>query len=237
MRRRQSSSDVTLETKTVNNQEAKMSNIYTQTNEVENKIINFEQGRDGRLSEVQRIPTGGKGTDGFSSVPFTGEREPDSLTSSKSVIASKDKEYLFAVNAGNNTVSCFAVDGDGILSLSDTQSTGNAISGDYGTASSLAYSDAHRTLYVCHSFGPGHIKAFRVASGKLALSQEVKSVNLPGLSDRIPTQIILTPDNKFLIASVLFDARPSKTGLAPAKEKNLVTFAIGESGVLGEAVF
>src|SRR3954470_20204992 len=106
-----------------------MSNIYTQTNEAENKIINFRQGDDGKLTEVQRVPTGGRGTDGFSSVPYTGEAEPDSLTSSNAVIASKDKKQLFAVNAGNNTVSCFAVGGDGMLTLTDTQSTGNGLSG------------------------------------------------------------------------------------------------------------
>ena len=64
-----------------------MSNIYTQTNETENKIINFKQGKDGKLTEVQRVATGGRGTDGYSSVPYTGEPEPDSLTSSNAVIA------------------------------------------------------------------------------------------------------------------------------------------------------
>jgi len=214
-----------------------VSNIYTQTNETENKIINFKQGKDGKLTEVQRVATGGRGTDGYSSVPYTGEPEPDSLTSSNAVIASKDKKYLFSVNAGDNTVSCFAIDGDGMLVLTDTQSTGNALSGKYGTASSLAYNDADRRLYVCHSFGPSHIKSFTVADGKLALTPERKSVNLPGLPDRVPTQITLTPNDKFLLACVLFDAPPSKSGLFPAKEKNLVSFPVDKGGALGEAVF
>ena len=48
-----------------------MSNIYTQTNQTQNQIINFRRAVDGRLMEIQRISTGGKGTDGF--VPLTGE--------------------------------------------------------------------------------------------------------------------------------------------------------------------
>ena len=58
-----------------------MTNLYTQTNETENKIINFSQGMDGKLTEMQRVSTGGKGTAGYSA--FAGEGfQPDSLTSS-----------------------------------------------------------------------------------------------------------------------------------------------------------
>lgn len=213
-----------------------MTNIYTQTNETENKIINFRQGADGKLAEVQRISTGGRGTAGYSA--FAGEGfQPDSLTSSNAIVGSTDKKYLFAVNAGDNTVSCFSVDMDGMLTLTDMQSTGVHLSGKSGTASSLAYNDADETLYVCHTFGPAHIKSFAVMAGKLSLNIEAKSVNLPGMSDRIPTQIVVTPDNKFLLAAVLLDARPSPAGLVPAAEKNLVVFPITRNGMLGEPAF
>ena len=63
--------------------------------------------------------------------------------------------------------------------------------------------------------------------GMLTLRPQSKSVNLNmSMMDRVPTQIILTPDNRFLIAVVLFDARPSEAGLTLAKEKTLVTFPI-----------
>lgn len=213
-----------------------MTNIYTQTNETENKIIHFSQGPDGKLVEVARVPTGGRGTDGSSA--FAGEGlQPDSLTSSNAVIASKDRQYLFAVNAGNNSVSAFAVDAAGRLTLIDCQGTGVELNGKYGTASSLAYNDADRTLYVSHTFGPDHIKTFAVMAGKLTLKPGAKSVNLPGIADRIPTQIVMSPDNKFLIASVLLDARPSAAGLVPAAEKNLVVFPVMTGGVLGEPKF
>jgi 6-phosphogluconolactonase (cycloisomerase 2 family) len=213
-----------------------MTNVYTQTNETENRIINFKQGADGTLTEVQRVSTGGKGTNGFT--PLTGEKSsPDSLISSNSIIVSKDRKNLFAVNAGDNSVSWFTIGADGMLTLTDTQSTGNEVSGPSGTANSLAYNDADGTLYVSHSFGPNHIRAFTVRNGRLALRPDSGSVNLGALTDRVPTQIVLTPDSKFLLASVLFDARPSQAGLTLAKEKTLVVFPVVKGGGLGDPVF
>ena len=214
-----------------------MTNVYTQTNETQNKIINFRRSDDGRLSEVQRIPTGGTGTNGFT--PLTGEvSSPDSLISSNSIVVSKDRKHLFAVNAGDNTVSCFAIGMDGMLTLTDTKGTGNEVTGMSGTANSLAYNDADGTLYVSHSFGPNHIRIFTAMGGKLTLRPQSKSVNLPmSMTDRVPTQIVLTPDNRFLIAAVLFDARPSEAGLTLAKEKTLVTFPVTMGGALGEPIF
>jgi len=213
-----------------------MGNVYTQTNETKNQIINFRRATDGRLMEVQRVPTTGKGTNGYA--PLTGEEStPDSLISSNAVIVSRDRKYLFAVNAGDNTVSSFAVGMDGMLSLTDTQPTGNPVMGRTGTASSLAYNDRDMTLYVSHSIGPNHIRAFAVMGGKLTLKMDVGTVNLPGMDDRVPTQIAVSPDHRFLIACVLLDARPDASGLTPAKEKNLVLFPIGMNGALGEPMF
>jgi 6-phosphogluconolactonase (cycloisomerase 2 family) len=213
-----------------------MGNVYTQSNETENKVINFRQETDGRLTEVQRIATGGRGTGGYT--PVTGETSsPDSLVSSNSVIASRDKRYLFAVNAGDNSVSCFSIDAGGMLAISDVQSTGNEIAGRSGTANSLAYNGADGTLYVLHSFGPNHIRTFTAMGGKLALRPQTRSVNAPGFADRVPTQLVITPDHKFLLAGVLFDARPGEGGLVLAREKTLVTFPILMGGGLAEAVF
>jgi 6-phosphogluconolactonase (cycloisomerase 2 family) len=213
-----------------------MTNIYTQTNETENKIIHFRQGMDGALKEVGRVMTGGKGTNGYT--PLTGEMSgPDSLISSNSIIVSKDRKNLFAVNAGDNTVSWFTIGMDGMLTHADTQSTGNAVTGMSGTANSLAYNDVDGTLYVSHSFGPNHIRVFTAMGGKLTLRPQARSVNVMGLMDRVPTQIVLTPDNKYLIASVLFDARPSEAGLTLAMEKTLVTFPVMMGGALGDPMF
>lgn len=213
-----------------------MSNVYTQTNETQNQIINFRRAMDGRLMEVQRIATGGKGTNGY--VPLTGEESgPDSLISSNAVIVSRDRKWLFAVNAGDNSVSSFSIGMDGMLGLVDTRSTGNPVMGRTGTASSLAFNDRDAVLYVSHSLGPDHIRAFGVADGRLTPRIEVRSVNLPDMTDRVITQISASPDNQYLVACVLLDARPTSDGLTPAKDKNLVLFPIGMGGALGEPIF
>jgi hypothetical protein len=126
---------------------------------------------------------------------------------------------------------------DGMLALTDVQSTGNEPMGMSGTASSLAFNDADGVLYVSHSFGPNHIRTFTAMGGKLMLRPQARTVNTPGLMDRVPTQIVLTPNNKYLLASVLFDARPNEAGLTLAKEKTLVTFPVLMGGALGEPVF
>ncbi len=213
-----------------------MSNVYTQTNQTMNQIINFRRAMDGRLMEVQRVPTGGKGTDGY--VPLTGEESgPDSLISSNAVIVSRDHKYLFAVNAGDNTVSSFAISMDGMLALIDTKPTGNPVMGRTGTASSLAYNDRDGALYVSHSLGPDHIRTFTVTGGRLTPRMGARSVNLPGAEDRVVTQISATPDNGYVIACVLLDARPTAAGLTPATKNNLVLFPVGMGGALGEPMF
>jgi hypothetical protein len=58
----------------------------------------------------------------------------------------------------NCSVSSFAVDKDGRLTLVDCKPTGNAVKGKSGTAKSLAYSPAKDMLYAVHSFGLDHIR-------------------------------------------------------------------------------
>jgi len=82
-----------------------MSNVYTQTNQTQNHIINFRRGMDGRLMEVQRVSTGGKGTNGY--VPLTGEESgPDSLISSNAVIVSRvGTHYVIEMAPWNGTIA------------------------------------------------------------------------------------------------------------------------------------
>ena len=68
----------------------------------------------------------------------------------------------------NCSVSIFAVDKGGRLTLVDCKPTGNPVKGKSGTAKSLAYSPAKDMLYVVHSFGPDHIRLMTVdGEGKL----------------------------------------------------------------------
>jgi 6-phosphogluconolactonase (cycloisomerase 2 family) len=89
------------------------------------------------------------------------------------VILSPDRRLLFATNGGENSVSSFAVDKDGRLTLVDCKPTGNPVKGKSGTAKSLAYSPAKGMLYVVRSFGSDHIRLITVdGEGKLTARME-----------------------------------------------------------------
>lgn len=151
-------------------------NLYIQTNGVKNEIICYKTG-NGKLKEEGRVSTGGAGSGTFK--PITGhESEPNAFEGVKSIIMSADHKWLFATNGSDNSVSCFEVADDGPLKLTDVQPTGQPVSGKSGTAKSLAFAENTQTLYVCHSFGPDHIRMFSVKDGKLAQKGGSYTVNV-----------------------------------------------------------
>lgn len=218
--------------------------LYMQTNGTTNELIYYARMEDGNLMEKQRIATGGAGSGTYK--PITGqESAPNAFEGVKSVILSSDHKWLFTTNGGNNSVSSFAVGADGMLTLTDVQPTGQPVSGRSGTAKSLAFAEGTKTLYVCHSFGPDHIRAFSVANGKLTQKGSDYTVNTAGKNDRVPTEIVLTPDDKFLLAPILFDKRPGMKAdgtpdlaVANTEDKDgLVVFPVNNDGSLGTANF
>jgi hypothetical protein len=46
--------------------------LYIQTNEIQNCVIHYARGADGKLTELQRIPTGGAGSGTFK--PVSGQK-------------------------------------------------------------------------------------------------------------------------------------------------------------------
>lgn len=84
------------------------SHLYTQTNETSNKIIHYARNADGTLVEVERVATGGKGTNGYK-ILTRQKSAPDNLVSVGPVILSADNSMLFAVNASDSSVSSFSV--------------------------------------------------------------------------------------------------------------------------------
>ncbi|HTV55174.1 MAG TPA: 3-carboxymuconate cyclase, partial [Terriglobia bacterium] len=106
--------------------------VYTLTNgSTGNSVIVFDRAADGRLTLAGSFPTGGTGTG-------TGTLPVDPLGSQGSVVLNGSDQLLFAVNAGSNSVSEFAVDGDSLTHL-NTVSSGGAMPISVAVHGSLVY--------------------------------------------------------------------------------------------------
>ncbi len=88
--------------------------VYAMTNAVENAVVVYARNYLGELIRLSSYPTGGAGT---------GDAVVDPLGSQNALIVSEGGDYLFAVNAGDNTVSSFRIKGDSLV-LTDTNPSG-----------------------------------------------------------------------------------------------------------------
>jgi 6-phosphogluconolactonase (cycloisomerase 2 family) len=236
-----------------------MSNVYVQTNEIQNAIIHYRRDAKGALTEVERVLTGGAGSGTFK--PISGqESSPNAFEGAGSVILSPDRQFLFATNGGDNSVSSFRVGKDGRLTRLDGKPTGNPVREKSGTAKSLAYAPSKGMLYVLHSFGPDHVRLMSVdAEGTLKPRAERYTVNTKEKTDRVPTMAVLSPNGKFLLVGTTFDQPIAHTGLYPdgspilwvpqpdgkyrviasnaPDPDGLIVFPVRDDGTLGPAKF
>jgi hypothetical protein len=227
--------------------------LYMQTNEVRNCIIHYLRAPDGKITEVERCPTGGAG-----SGTFNYRSEPIGILTegAHSVLLAPDRRFLFAVNAGDNSVSSFGAGEDGTLTLLDVKRTGNIVTGRGGTAKSLAYAPSTGTIYVLHSFGPDHIRLMSVDhEGSLTARPERYSVAPPDKPDRLLTMVVVSPDEQFLLVGSALDELPSanpdgsaivwvqRNGRPHSIAANapdpdgLAVFPVGDHGALGDPLF
>ena len=180
--------------------------LYMQTNEVKNAIIHYHRSANGALSEVERVATGGAGSGVIS--PIYHISRPNDFEGAGSLCLTLDRRFLFATNAGDNSVSSFAIDKEGRLTLQDVKQTGNTQSGG---AKSAAYAPSNRTLYVLHTFGPDHLRLMSVDDkGNLTPRAEQYSVSTKDWPNRVPTMAVLSPDGKFLVLGTALDELPSR---------------------------
>ena len=229
--------------------------LYTQTNEFENCVIHYLRSPDGRITEAERVPTGGAGSAGYNPI-VNKESAPNPFEGARSVILSRDKRFLFTTNAGDNSVSSFAVGEDGRLTVIDVKRTGNAVAPPSGSVKSLQYDDSTGTLFALHSLGPDHLRLLSVDDdGRLTARPERYTVNVEGKPNRVATMVTLSPDGKFLLVGTTFDEPPypnpdgepilwkqrngSPYHIASnnADPDGLVVFPVEGHGALGEPLF
>jgi 6-phosphogluconolactonase (cycloisomerase 2 family) len=174
--------------------------VFVQTNEPGgNRVVVYDVAAGGALSRAGTYATGGRG-----GVASPGN-ESDHLASQSSLVYDAAHQLLLAVNAGSNSVSTFAVDGDR-LRLTGIVSSG----GDFPSSVSV-----HGELvYVLNAGGVGSVAGFKIVAGALQpISGSLRSL---GLANTTP------PD--FLTA-------PGQVGFTPSGAQLVVTTKVSGSNI------
>lgn len=158
--------------------------VYVMTNRPSgNSIIVFHRDPAGALTSAGSFETGGNGTG-------TGV---DPLGSEGSLVLSEDQRLLFAVNAGSNSVSVFAVSGDQ-LRLLDTIGSGGVMP--------VSVTVKHDLVFVVNAGGIPNISGFTIDPETNRLLPAAGSTrNLPGGAAAAPAQVSFTPDGAVLVVT------------------------------------
>ena len=99
--------------------------VYAMTNVAAgNEVIAFRRADDGTLTRLNAYPTCGRGTGTRKVSPATPQNGIDPLTSQGSLSFSRNGCFLFAVNAGSDSITSFRVADDGMLVLADVVHSG-----------------------------------------------------------------------------------------------------------------
>ena len=153
--------------------------LYTESNGAgSNEILAYKINPNGTLNLHKTITSGGSGTG-------------KGLGSQGALVLTKDHEWLFAVNAGSNSVSSFKVNNDGSLTLAHTESSGGT-----NPNSVSVYGDL---LYVLNH-GSDNIHGFRIGAGGTLASIPESTQPLSTTGTDAP-QILFTPDGHWVIVT------------------------------------
>ncbi len=163
--------------------------VFVETNGTNgNAILAYHRGEDGALTQLATYPTGGLGGAAVGAAV-------DPLASQGALAYDQNQRLLLAVNAGSNTVSVFAADGDH-LRLRQVVGSG----GDF--PASIAVHD--RFAYVLNAGGDGSIYGYRIEGARLhPIEGSSRSLGLANANPPFflssPGQIGFTPDGNQLI--------------------------------------
>lgn len=153
--------------------------LYTESNDAAtNTIIVYEIKHDGSLQLNGTTASGGAGTG-------------KSLGSQGALVLDKKHEWLYAVNAGDNSVSSFKIHENGSLTLAHTADT-------YGTTP-VSVSVHGNLLYVLNR-GSDNIHGFLIGQGGSLTHIDGSNQSLSGKAVDAP-QVLFTPDGDWLVVT------------------------------------
>jgi 6-phosphogluconolactonase len=205
--------------------------VYALTNSPQgNAVLVYGRGGDGSLTPAGSFATGGAGSGA-------------GLGSQNAVIVSDDHQWLFAVNAGSNSISSFRIRPGQVLELADTVPSGGSM------PTSVAF--RRGLLYVLNAGVPNNVTGFAVAGdGRLTplpdstrpLSAGSTSPAQVGFDDEGTTVIVteratnrvdtyaVGSDGRLTGPSVHPSAGPTPFGFAVDKRNTLFVSEAGAGG-------
>ncbi|HEX2571836.1 MAG TPA: beta-propeller fold lactonase family protein [Polyangia bacterium] len=174
--------------------------VYVMNNDAQgNAVLVFERAPDGALVASGSYRTGGRGTSG-------------ALESQGALRLSHDQRWLFAVNAGSNEISVFAVQPGG-LRLVDKVASGGDVP--------ISLTACRHLLYVLNAGGGGNITGFYLTpSGRLyRIPGSTRPLSNRGVGHApTPAEISFSPDGRQLVVT--------------ERTSNLIlTYAVGAFGL------
>ncbi len=201
--------------------------VFVQTDNTKgNQVVVYDRAADGTLTQAGIYGTGGLGGELEGSVV-------DHLASQGSLTYDKDNGLLYAVNAGSNTISVFAVFGER-LALRQVIASGGTF------PVSIAVHEG--TVYVLNGLDGGSVQGFAVAAGRLVpLAGSHRALGLNPTEGpqftHTPGTVVFSPNGSQLIVTTkangndidVFGVEPGG-GLSPSPvvnpEPGTVPFAI-----------
>jgi hypothetical protein len=187
--------------------------VFVQTDNTSgNQVIAYQRSADGTLRQAGSYPTGGVGGVLAGSVV-------DHLASQGSLSYDPWHSLLYAVNAGSDTVSVFAVSGDHLL-LRQVVRSGGSFPVSVAVHGNL--------VYVLNALGGGSLQGYRVVGGfLLPIPGSHRSLGLdPNASPQFtntPGQAAFTPSGSQLVVTT------------KANGNDIDVFGVGFAGLLSGA--
>ena len=191
--------------------------VYTETNDAAgNAVLVFARHRDGTIVQTASVPTGGVGL--AKNPPF----DFPIVDSQAAVALSEDGRLLFAVNAGDNTVTVFGVTKHGLRKVDRVAS---------GGTEPISVTSNGNVVYVLNSHS-GNIAGFKLTRHDRLrpIAGSSQSLSTPGPGS-IAAQIGFSPNGRVLTVS----ERCYLGGCANQPKGVLDTFVVDRHGRAGAA--
>lgn len=213
-------------------------------NDEANEVVAFARADDGRLTEVGRYPTGGKGSGSFEDSAnalvlgsATGEASPNQLTD--------QARLLFVPNAGSSTISVFEVNADGLELVEETPSNGQKPVSltvnngllyvlNSGETDNRLFTDGTNALENCTSGSRPEITGFQVSTEGRLTPVPNSTRGLSGQAKSGCAQVSFSADGTTLLVTERLAKLPAH-GRSEVKDDEgaMVMFQVLQNGTTG----